>query len=94
MLVYLLFQMIRHSAEQFGILTYLIRFSFTMPDVGTERCDFWEICVDRYQMRSTVLTSQLLVLRCQRTDRQPDVSRWRPRPALHSMRKNRGKPER
>jgi DNA replication protein DnaC len=28
----------------------------------TERRDFWEICEDRYQVRSTVLTSQLPVL--------------------------------
>jgi DNA replication protein DnaC len=28
-----------------------------------ERRDFWEICEDRYQVRSTVLTSQLPVSR-------------------------------
>lgn len=28
-----------------------------------ERRDFWEICEDRYQVRSTILTSQLLVSR-------------------------------
>ena len=28
-----------------------------------ERRDFWEICEDRYQMRSTILTSQLPVSR-------------------------------
>ena len=27
----------------------------------TERRDFWEICEDRYQCRSTILTSQLPV---------------------------------
>jgi DNA replication protein DnaC len=26
-----------------------------------ERRDLWEICEDRYQVRSTILTSQLLV---------------------------------
>jgi hypothetical protein len=31
--------------------------------VGTERRDFWEICEDRYQTRSTILTSQLPVSR-------------------------------
>jgi hypothetical protein len=33
-----------------------------------ERRDFWEICEDRYQTRSMILTSQL------------PVSRWHPRP--------------
>jgi DNA replication protein DnaC len=31
------------------------------PLAEAERRDFWEICEDRYQRRSTVLTSQLLV---------------------------------
>jgi DNA replication protein DnaC len=29
-----------------------------------ERRDYWEICEDRCQMRSTILTSQLPVVRC------------------------------
>jgi DNA replication protein DnaC len=29
------------------------------PLTETERRDFWEICVDRYQTRSMILTSQL-----------------------------------
>lgn len=33
------------------------------PLAETERRDFWEICEDRYQARSTVLTSQLPVAR-------------------------------
>lgn len=33
------------------------------PMVETERRDFWEICEDRYQTRSTVITSQLPVAR-------------------------------
>ena len=33
------------------------------PLAETERRDFWEICEDRYQTRSTVLTSQLPVSR-------------------------------
>lgn len=31
------------------------------PLTETERRDFWEICEDRYQMRSTILTSQVPV---------------------------------
>jgi len=33
------------------------------PGNETERRDFWEICEDRYQTRSTILTSQLPVSR-------------------------------
>jgi DNA replication protein DnaC len=33
------------------------------PLAETERRDFWEICEDRYQARSTILTSQLPVAR-------------------------------
>jgi len=33
------------------------------PLVEAERRDFWEICEDRYQTRSTILTSQLPVTR-------------------------------
>jgi DNA replication protein DnaC len=35
----------------------------TAPLSEPERRDFWEICEDRYQVRSTILTSQLLVSR-------------------------------
>jgi hypothetical protein len=35
----------------------------TAPLSEPERRDFWEICEDRYQVRSTILTSQLPVLR-------------------------------
>ena len=33
------------------------------PPAEAERRDFWEICEDRYQTRSTILTSQLQVAR-------------------------------
>jgi DNA replication protein DnaC len=33
------------------------------PLAETERRDFWEVCEDRYQTRSTILTSQLPVAR-------------------------------
>jgi DNA replication protein DnaC len=32
-------------------------------DTGDQRRDFWEICEGRYQMRPTILTSQLPVSR-------------------------------
>jgi len=33
------------------------------PMQDTERRDFWEICEERYQTRSTILTSQVPVAR-------------------------------
>jgi hypothetical protein len=41
------------------MLPFLIWRSVSEP----ERRDFWEICEDRYQVRSTILTSQLPVSR-------------------------------
>ena len=35
----------------------------TAPMTEPERRDFWEICEERYQLRSTVLTSQLPISR-------------------------------
>src|ERR1700684_1445762 len=46
-----------------------------------ERRDFWEICEDRYQVRSLILTSQLPVTRLARTNWRPDRSGWHSRPA-------------
>jgi DNA replication protein DnaC len=46
-----------------------------------ERRDFWEICEDRYQVRSTILTSQLPVSRWHETDRRSHAGRRHPRPA-------------
>ena len=43
------------------------------PLSESERRDFWEICEDRYQVRSTILTSQLPVARWhEQIDRPPD----------------------
>jgi len=46
-----------------------------------ERRDFWEICEDRYQMRSTLLTAQLPVSRWHEQIGDPTVGGWHPRPA-------------
>jgi DNA replication protein DnaC len=39
-----------------------------------ERRDFWEICEDRYQTRSTVLTSQLPVARWHEQIGEPNAA--------------------
>jgi DNA replication protein DnaC len=45
-----------------------------------ERRDFWEICEDRYQVRSTILTSQLPVSRWHE-QRRSDAGGRHSRPA-------------
>lgn len=44
------------------------------PLTETERRDFWEICEDRYQTRSTILTSQLPVARWHEQVGDPTVA--------------------
>src|ERR1700722_51227 len=67
-----------------------------------ERRDFWEICKDRYKMRSTILTSQLPVSRWHEQIGDPTLADGILDRLVHnahriemrgdSMRKNRGKP--
>jgi DNA replication protein DnaC len=75
-----------------------------MPSLSEpERRDFWEMCEDRYQVRSTILTSQLPVSRVARTDRRSHAGRRHPRRLMHhahrmemrgdSMRKKSGEAE-
>src|SRR5579863_9580909 len=47
----------------------------------SERRDFWEICEDRYQMRSTILTSQLPVSRWHEQIGDPTLADGIPRQA-------------
>ncbi len=66
-----------------------------------ERRDVWEICEDRYQVRSLILTSQLPVTRCHEQIGDPTVADGILDRLVHnahriemrgdSMRKNRGK---
>jgi hypothetical protein len=66
-----------------------------------ERRDFWEICEDRYQVRSTILTSQLPVARWHEQIGEPALADGILDRLVHnahriemrgdSMRKNRGK---
>src|SRR5689334_814058 len=72
------------------------------PLSETERRDFWEICEDRYQVRSTILTSQLPVARWHEQIGDPTLADGILDRLVHnahriemrgdSMRKNRGKP--
>jgi DNA replication protein DnaC len=49
---------------RFSRIDVLVIDDFCMaPLAEPERRDFWEICEDRYQTRSTILTSQLPVAR-------------------------------
>jgi DNA replication protein DnaC len=72
------------------------------PLADAERRDFWEICEDRYQTRSTILTSQLPVARWHEQIGDPTAADGILDRLVHnahriemrgdSMRKNRGKP--
>ena len=71
------------------------------PMAEAERRDFWEICEDRYQTRSTILTSQLPVTRWHEQIGDPTAADGILDRLVHnahriemrgdSMRKNRGK---
>lgn len=73
-----------------------------VPLSEPERRDFWEICEDRYQVRSTILTSQLPVSRWHEQLGDPTLADGILDHLVHnahriemrgdSMRKNRGKP--
>jgi DNA replication protein DnaC len=55
---------LRHVLARLGRLDVLVVDDWAMaPFTETERRDFWEICEDRYQRRSTILASQLPVAR-------------------------------
>ena len=55
---------LRTLLARLGRVDVLVIDDFCMaPLVEAERRDFWEICEDRYQTRSTIITSQLPVAR-------------------------------
>jgi DNA replication protein DnaC len=55
---------LRHVLARLGRLDVLVVDDWAMAPLSeTERRDFWEICEDRYQRRSTILASQLPVAR-------------------------------
>jgi DNA replication protein DnaC len=55
---------LRHFLARLGRIDVLVIDDWAMaPPNETERREVWEICEDRYQTRSTILTSQLPVSR-------------------------------
>jgi DNA replication protein DnaC len=55
---------LRHLLIRLGRIDVLVVDDWAMAPLSeTERRDFWEICEDRYQRRSTVLASQMPVAR-------------------------------
>ena len=55
---------LRSMLARLGRIDVLVIDDWAMASLAeTERRDFWEICEDRYQTRSTILTSQLPVTR-------------------------------
>ena len=55
---------LRHLLAKLGRVDVLVVDDWAMaPLTEAERRDFWEICEERYQRRSTVLTSQLPIAR-------------------------------
>jgi DNA replication protein DnaC len=55
---------LRHLLARLSRIDVLVIDDWAMAPLNeTERRDFWEICEDRYQTRSTILTSQLPVSR-------------------------------
>ena len=55
---------LRHQLSKLGRIDAMVIDDWAMaPLAESERRDFWEICEERYQRRSTVLTSQLPISR-------------------------------
>ena len=55
---------LRHLLARLGRIAVMVIDDWAMaPMTEAERRDFWEICEDRYQCRSTILTSQLPISR-------------------------------
>ena len=95
----------KHIAPQKSIsrIDVLVIDDWAMASLSEpERRDFWEICEDRYQVRSTILTSQLPVSRWHEQIGDPTLADGILDRLVHnahriemrgdSMRKNRGKP--
>jgi len=95
---------LRHLLARLARIDVLVIDDWAMaPLAETERRDFWEICEDRYQMRSTILTSQLPVSRWHEQIGDPTLADGILDRLVHnahriemrgdSMRKRRTKPE-
>jgi DNA replication protein DnaC len=96
---------LRHLLAKLGRLDVLVIDDWAMaPMTENERRDFWEICEDRYQQHSTILTSQLPISRWHEQIGDPTLADGILDRLVHnahriemkgeSMRKDRGKAER
>ena len=96
---------LRHLLARLAKIDVLVIDDWAMaPLAESERRDFWEICEDRYQARSTVLTSQLPLSRWHEQIGDPTLADGILDRLVHnahrlemrgdSMRKSRAKPER
>lgn len=96
---------LRHLLAKLGRVDVMVIDDWAMaPLTEAERRDFWEICEERYQRRSTILTSQLPITRWHEQIGDPTLADGILDRLVHnahriemkgdSMRKNRGKPER
>jgi DNA replication protein DnaC len=66
---------LRTLLSRFGRIDVLVIDDWAMAPLSeTERRDFWEICEDRYQTRSTILTSQLPVAKWHEQIGDPTVA--------------------
>jgi DNA replication protein DnaC len=66
---------LRHLLARLGRIEVLVIDDWAMaPLQETERRDFWEICEDRYQCRSTILTSQVPVAKWHEQIGDPTVA--------------------
>ncbi len=94
---------LRSLLSRFGRIDVLVIDDWAMAPLSKpERRNFWEICEDRYQARSTILTSQLPVSRWHEQIGDPTLAdgildrlvrnAHRIQIRGDSMRKNRGKP--
>jgi DNA replication protein DnaC len=94
---------LRHLLAKLGRVDVMVIDDWAMaPLTEAERRDFWEICEERYQRRSTILTSQLPITRWHEQIGDPTLADGILDRLVHnahriemkgdSMRKNRGKP--
>jgi DNA replication protein DnaC len=94
---------LRNVLARLSRIDVLVIDDWVMAPLGEpERRDFWEICEDRYQARSTILTSQLPVSKWHEQNGDPTLADGILDRLVHkvhriemrgdSMRKNRAKP--
>jgi hypothetical protein len=72
---------LRHFLARLGRIDVLVIDDWAIASLNeNERREVWEICEDRYQTRSTILTSPVASLALARADRRSHYRRRHPRP--------------